>query len=133
MAIIIANVKQTDNLNLLTSRRKTWQTNMKIFFVESWKDCHKSYTNPFDGGLQCVFEKVAITIIINCAIYLQFFFFIYLLIFISLFILLFIFNFCFLLFSHRATRDTASTVSVALFLFLNCSITVLFLLLENDL
>jgi len=23
----------------------------------SWKDCHKSYSNPFDGGLQCVFEE----------------------------------------------------------------------------
>jgi len=23
---------------------------------ESWKDCHNSYSNLFDGGLQCVFE-----------------------------------------------------------------------------
>merc|ERR1719192_2692825 len=24
---------------------------------ESWKDCHKTFSNPFDGGLQCVFEE----------------------------------------------------------------------------
>ena len=31
---------------------------MLNLFLESWKDCHKTFSNPFDGGLQCVFEEV---------------------------------------------------------------------------
>ena len=29
-----------------------------VQFSVAWKDCHKSFSNPFDGGLECVFEKV---------------------------------------------------------------------------
>ena len=96
---------QTDNLYSKTSHQRIVKTTLKkmmkiIFYVESWKDCHKSYSNPFEGGLQCVFEEVAL---IND---------------------LFSHRVISLLFSHRATLVIASTASAALFQSLDSLTTV---------
>ena len=111
---------------------------MKILLIESWKDCHKSYSNPFEGGLQCVFEEVETIIIIiivvvtivmivqslrytgHCLHFTIYLFFIN------------VFTF-FLLFSLRVTLAIASTVSVELSRSLDSWSTVPSPLLKNDL